>query len=286
MPFEVLAQVYDPPSNANADFIVHSPYAAFVIDGASSLHGETVDGQPAAAWLATQLGKRLAAFDGGDIDSFVQTAMAEIARVFGGKVPTQNADAYPFCCVVGCIEHEDAIELVSWGDCQAIVHDVAADRYELFGYCSVGLLDDAVLRSVQKAKAERGLDHRSALASCYAQIDANRVRRNVDRSYQILDLTPPRVGVAERRFLDKTRPWRIMLTSDGLFRAVAAYGLDTIETFAGHVTQPQLAQLLAKVRTLEAQDPDCEAYPRLKPSDDVSAIVLDYTPVELPGGQS
>lgn len=277
MPLEPLACVYDPPTDANADWIVRNPRAIFVIDGASSLQGEKIEGLSSAAWLARRLGESLSRFEGGNIEAYLRTELPAIAARAALPGAGSGEEDPPFCCLIGCIEHEDVIEIVSWGDCQAIVRAGDGSSAELFGFCSVVLLDDAVTEAVYAAK-RNGASHQSAFEQSFDQIKANRQRRNVDPGYQILDLRPPYVGIPERRFLDKRLPWRILLTSDGLFRATACYGMTGVEELAAIERQDELDSLLADMRALESSDPGGDQHHRLKPSDDVAAIVVAFRP--------
>lgn len=277
MPLRELASVYDPKGDANADWIVRLPNAFFVIDGASSLRGETIAGLSSASWLARMLGEALENLPTANIEAALRQAVqaiAERARELGGDGSEFDT---PFCCLIGCIEHDDVIELVSWGDCQALIWNGDRSNHELFGYCSVTELDSAVTRTVNSAK-KAGLTHREAFSGSIEQIEANRERRNVDAGYQIIDLRPPYVGIPERRYLDKRTARRIVMTTDGLFRAASCYNSILLSDFAAINAQDKLLELLASTRMLEKGDATCDRYPRLKPSDDVAAIVLEFLP--------
>jgi hypothetical protein len=240
-----------------------------------------IAGLSSASWLARTLGEALEDLQTANIEASlhkVVQAIAVRAREICGDGSEFDT---PFCCLIGCIEHDDVIELVSWGDCQALIWDGRRSSYELFGYCSVADLDEAVTESVRSAK-KAGLTHRDAFENSFEQIEGNRERRNVDAGYQVIDLRPPYVGVPERRYLDKRTPRRIVMTTDGLFRAVSCYDSIHLSDFAAIDTQDKLLALLSNTRMIEEDDATCERYPRLKPSDDVAAIVLEFQPSDGP----
>ncbi|GGB61730.1 protein phosphatase 2C domain-containing protein [Blastomonas aquatica] len=277
MPLKELASVYDPDDDANADWIVRSPKAFFILDGASSLLGESIEGLSSASWLVRQIGKKLEAFEGPSVEAGMHSILEDIASQAQALDGASSKSDPPFCCLIGCIEHDDVIELVSWGDCQAIVSLGEDASCELFGFNSVALLDDAITRAVT-AEKRAGTEHLEAFRKYVPQIVENRQKRNVDRGYQILDLRPPYVGIPERRFLDKRLAHRILLTTDGLFRAVTCYGMATLQEVASIDSQERLSDLLHRMREIEGGDKGCDLYPRLKPRDDVAAILLDFQP--------
>ena len=80
-------------------------------------------------------------------------------------------------------------------------------------------------------------------------------------------------GFAE--YLVLGTPCELLLCTDGYYRAVDCYGLYSEE---GLLTASLMAGgidgVLSKIRVVEATDPTCKKYPRFKPADDATAIVL------------
>ena len=66
----------------------------------------------------------------------------------------------------------------------------------------------------------------------------------------------------------------IVLMSDGYERFAADYGLGDDAAMIRRTVAEGPERLLAEIRALEADDPNCRRIPRLKPSDDATCLVL------------
>jgi hypothetical protein len=64
-----------------------------------------------------------------------------------------------------------------------------------------------------------------------------------------------------------------LLCTDGYYRAVDSYGLHD-ETGLLAASAAGVEQVLAGIRDTEESDPLCTRYPRFKPSDDATAVML------------
>lgn len=69
-------------------------------------------------------------------------------------------------------------------------------------------------------------------------------------------------------------PPSLMLLSDGAARLIDKYRACTLEDALDEVFRIGVAGLVSKVREIERDDPACQAWPRLKASDDATIVAL------------
>lgn len=101
----------------------------------------------------------------------------------------------------------------------------------------------------------------------------SRRQRNVNGSYSIL--VPDPSSLAMPQIVDLGTPSQLLLCTDGYYRAVDTYGMHDDSSLVATSARPGGAQeVVDRMRDLEAHDLNCERYPRFKPSDDVSAVML------------
>jgi hypothetical protein len=87
---------------------------------------------------------------------------------------------------------------------------------------------------------------------------------------------------ADRSCLDFVEHMRLvepasaLIASDGFFRLVDHYAeLSEEELLARACGTGEVASLYERLRAIETADSDCTRFPRFKPADDASAIVLE-----------
>jgi len=274
---KVLDRVFDPPGANNADGIAVGGDSVFVLDGASSLRNEMRGNQPSSAWLTANLVDHLKEFSAGNnLLSMLEEKLTMLSAEYASGEQDGSSNDCPFTCMIGLLAHFDVIELISWGDCQGLIYDVARDTVERFGYCSVAALDADVTNHVQDLKRGKHMDQLEAFSEVRGKIERNREQRNKMCGYQILDLKIPRVGRPERRFMSIDKQYEILLASDGLMRAVDLYAMHSDDSIIRFVKENGLKKLVMEVRAIEKNDTACERFPRLKPSDDIAAVLVEF----------
>lgn len=117
------------------------------------------------------------------------------------------------------------------------------------------------------------LDTSALLAEFRPQLLAARQSRNRPGGYGILEAAAAAKHHAD--YADLGSPRRILLCTDGFYRAVDHYGLCSESELLERATAPGGVQsVLTAVRDAEARDPECLAWPRFKPADDAAAVAL------------
>jgi hypothetical protein len=101
----------------------------------------------------------------------------------------------------------------------------------------------------------------------------SRRQRNRPGGYGVIEADRACLAFAEYLRLDD--PSAVLLASDGFFRLVDHYGETSESSLLTRAKQNGgVTSLYERLRHIERDDPDCLAFPRLKPQDDASAIAL------------
>jgi len=261
--------------------------AAWVIDGATGV-GER-EWLPQwgsdARWYAQRLNQTLTALSlqsgaptqlfRAVLDRMADAYCAESAAEDIGQVPRY---ALPSAAAAWVRWHNgEALTFAALGDCKALVRSKGRDA-TLLGRRTAVTSDDRVNRAVRRLQAE-GLSDPAAYRDRLAgQLRANRARMNTPGGYWVFSLHPE---AAEHLDLDDRRieaPATVILMTDGFFRLVDTYAVYDLDDLVDAVEDRGLAPQLATLREVEHADPDCLRYPRLKPTDDATALVLTVSP--------
>ncbi len=133
---------------------------------------------------------------------------------------------------------------------------------------------ESMLRTEAARRRETGfLDFKELLAEFEPHLRENRRSRNNPGSYSILAADPK--AKLFPQIADLGDPRSILLCSDGFFRAVDTYGFIDCETLMAECSRPGgVADVLARIRSVEAADPECRQHLRFKPADDATAVCL------------
>lgn len=266
----------------NEDFARATRRYGIVVDGASGLAGDPVfpEAHPTnARWLSHSVGERAcAALDAGAsaaeaLEDAVRAARAELEAALGGPVSSMDPLAVPSAAVALAVVGEREVELVGLGDSPllALLRDgsllVSTDeRLEALDGRAVALMSErSGGRALSGAEKRRLVDD---------VVRANRLLRNVPGGYWSLDPTGAGLAHLRRATVPRDEVVAVAGMSDGLWRAFDLFAIaDASRELAG--LGPRRARaLLARLRELEAADPDLERYPRLKRSDDASLFWL------------
>jgi hypothetical protein len=254
---------------------------AWVIDGATSIAERNYLGAELgdAAWYANALSARLEALAPRglaprELHAAAVTEAAALYRQLSQR-PEGAAPLYaqPMASLTLVRLAGDAAELFQLGDCPAFAvgKDGAVRRL------TVGEPSDEADESHAKVSAAQGRVGFAPKAVWADRLPSLRRARERQLTAAPLGVSTP-VGDAAfggyaARF-DPSGLQAIVLMSDGFERFAAKYRLGDDVTMVRRAADEGLARLLAELRAAEEGDPDCRRYPRLKPSDDATCLVI------------
>lgn len=265
-------------ARVNEDVATVVDGAAWVIDGATSLGDRTVTGRTTdGEWLSDRFDSLLRerVHDDATLTDIVRRCTEAVREEFaghvgGGEIPEESKPS-------------GAIALARW--------DGETVSYLVLGDCSVVLAgpegteavlgegpreyDEQVVERMATLIRDQGYDYEEAWEAVQPDLRSNRRMKNQPDGYWTLGFDPASVdhAVTGRHRLAATTAG--LLFTDGFEHLATTYDVFADwDTLASYVCRNGLERAFTVLRAVERSDPECERYPRLKPSDDASAVAL------------
>lgn len=268
----VVDAVCDAPGAVNEDRWGALESTCWVLDGSTGLTADRVlPGPSDALWLMERvdagLRQRAASAEGlaSALRPILEEARSEFSRV------ALRADAEPAdrpCGSLAMLRVKAGVaEMSSLGDCRILHGDGRA-----FGTSGVTALDERLVEEVV-ALQRRGVPHRDIWQRLLPMTRRHRALMNRPEGYWTTDLSAAGLDHIEVERVPARAGEHFLLMSDGFYRLVDTYRRHTYATLMD-AAQRGLAQLLRELREIEDDDPECRTYPRLKPRDDATAVLV------------
>ncbi|HEX6840832.1 MAG TPA: PP2C family serine/threonine-protein phosphatase [Stellaceae bacterium] len=278
MRLQVVEAVCQPAGAANEDrWGARDDMAVWVVDGATGVADERVlPGPSDALWFVEQIdgGLRGRATSGNTPGDVLRPIIRQTREAFAKAALRPDAAAVdlPGGALAMLRLIEGTAELSSLGDCR-IVHRDDRGAVSCFGTSKVTALDDLLVEEVVRLQG-LGLSPEVIWSRVLPMTRRHRALANQPDGYWRLDLDERALAHIEI----ERRPARLgdafLLLSDGFYRLVDVYRRYSYETLFDAAQQKGLAPLAAELRAIEAADPECRRFPRLKPRDDATAVMV------------
>ena len=250
--------------------------AAWIFDGVTGINGRNDLGEGSdARWLVTRAHERLADLAACDMPlaELLQRLVAGLIGDFGKASAAVDLPVHydpPAACLILVKRYGTTWQALRLGDSCLLARDDNGE-HRVHASSPNNALDQWLMREV-RGRREAGLhDIKALLAEFAPQLKEGRARRNRPDGYSILEAS--RDALAMPEIIDLGSPAEILLCTDGYYRAVDHYGLhDDAGLMAASARG--VADVLAAIRAAEAADPACTRFPRFKPADDATALML------------
>ncbi|MGP4804871.1 hypothetical protein ACSV5G_13955 [Agrobacterium cavarae] len=282
MQIDVIDSISDPgkPERANEDRLAWNASSAFVVDGATGLGDQqfmTGFGSD-AAWIAEFAAKRLMSEVTPEADfADIIRRISQDARIsFEALAGDQPRYAWPVAALAGLRVTQNGLQFAGLGDSVAyILHDDGREE-------SLMALPDAFEREQAAARAHvarlGGIGAAGMATSdpkTLTDLRRNRERQNTaDGTVWSLSLVPETADHIATATIDIAGGATAIICSDGLTDLVSLYGQYTPGSLIRRAVTAGLPSLIKELRQLEREiDPEGLKYPRLKQSDDTTAIL-------------
>jgi hypothetical protein len=250
--------------------------AAWIFDGVTGINGSNhLGGASDAQWLVARAHDRLVELAPRDISlqallaELVDGLMADWNGATEGLDLPQDYDP-PAACLILAKRYRDGWQALRLGD-SCLLARGADSSTRIFAASPNNVFDNWLAREARKRREDGVFDTGALLAEFAPQLRKGRARRNRPDGYSILECS--RDSLAMPELIDLRWPGELLLCTDGYYRAVDHYGLFD-ETGLLDASKASVEQVLADLRAVEAQDPDCRRHPRFKPADDATALLL------------
>lgn len=279
MKFELIdsISVAGNPEKPNEDAFVHARHMAVVLDGVTAITDPLMPGKSDPAWLAQFTARRLAAHSGDSADprDWIAAAAADAAKSFKALRRREPKERYefPFASFMLAALGDGTLDAFWFGDCTAIVKAPGVAAQVL------GDSIDSRTRErefIAKLAAAQGTSPIAALRSGDAkpELRARRNRFNTPKGPWLFTPDPKCAKHAQTAQAKVAAGAVLLLASDGFLASVTDYERYTVDTIVDAALARGLAPIVDELRAVEATDPEGNKFPRFKPSDDATAILL------------
>jgi len=268
------------PSRPCEDAVGFGENYCFVIDGASVLSKiNIIDENSDAAWFAGQLKERLCRRLQSDVKTPTETILEEIIRELHGEYCRAAAEKgirepgdSPSTSIALFRRVEERIEFFGLGDCTGAA-ELEDGTISLFKDASLAVLDSSVLKKMKELHRQTGISVLEARAACNNLLLENRMKRNREGGYWILDLSGDGIGHGVKASWPAASLKTFFACSDGFAQLV-----DTFEVYPDYgalldaVRDTALTELCGRLFEAQDQDPQANRFPRFKLRDDTSCL--------------
>ena len=254
---------------------------AWVIDGATSIAERDYlgAGRGDVAWYANALSARLAAGTEGGLPlaELHAAAARDVAEDYGdlGRLLVKPPPAYaqPMAALTMLRLAGDRAELYQLGDCPAFaLASVGGVRRVTIGEESE--TSDESRTRVMAAQRAVGFAPKAVWTDRLPSLRKRREAQLAQRPLQVSTPAPDLTFGGYSTSFDLAGVEAILLMSDGFERFAVKYALGDEAAMARRAVEEGPAPLMAQLRAVEQADPDCRRFPRLKPSDDATCLVI------------
>lgn len=250
--------------------------AAWVFDGVTGINRlESLPAGSDAQWLVGRAHHHLLAIGGTDgglpeiLEQLVSRLIADWTEVTRGLSLPPDHDP-PAACLILAKRYGSRWKALRLGDSCLMTRNADA-HHSLHVASPSSALDHWLTREACKRRDAGMLDTKALLAEFRPQLFAGRRKRNQRGGYSILECSAAALAMPE--YIELGQPQQILLCTDGYYRAVDHYGLHDPGSLI-EASSRSVEDVVSAIRKREAGDPGCIAYPRFKPADDATAVML------------
>ncbi|HET6159982.1 MAG TPA: protein phosphatase 2C domain-containing protein [Dongiaceae bacterium] len=284
--FRLLTAATEPGSKINEDAYGVWPApeaarAAWVLDGVTGINDRALlPGPTDAAWFVAQVQAVLSALLSTAPDMPVVDLIAALARELEQRQSASWLDArgadrretpaasFALIRLLG-----DEIEIARLGDCLVLLEseDGAVKALE---HPVLEEIEASTKRAVLDLRAIGLTDPKEIRERMIPALRAQRRRRNRPDGYGVLAAEQSCVAMMQIDRVPARQLRRVLLSSDGNYRLVDHYGAMSDAELVRETDRQGAAALLKQLRAIEVADPTGAKYPRLKMSDDATALLI------------
>lgn len=279
MAFAIIDSISLPSGEINEDRYGHGGVLAWVIDGATDVLEQPLVGNGSdAAWFAEAAHRAMAAtaFNPPEHLSDLPARLCEgIAAEFASNAYRQPAGRHehPSATTLIVRARDGQIDYVAVGDCALIARSGGVLHAVGLGGQEAGDRSTAqVLTSFQAQNHSASPE--DAKAHMWPKIRAQRAGINMPDGYGALSITSPPPQFVVSGSFQVTSGDHVLIASDGLTRLTEVYKRYEPPGLLEAAMERGLRAVVTELREVEAADATCRAYPRVKATDDATALLL------------
>ncbi|UDF02863.1 protein phosphatase 2C domain-containing protein [Asticcacaulis sp. AND118] len=271
----IVSQGSDRGGVYNEDALGASGDAVWLLDGATSLGPSRLEGISDAAWFAHTVSHNLEAKTG-SIRDRLSAAIGEARTVYEASGPLPEEPwAMPSAGAAMVRRDGDELELGVLGDVKVWLIAANGAVTALSGGEVLEALDAAALEQLVALRAEQGpIGLKAARLQLDPLLRENRAKMNTEGGYWVLSLDDACLDGMEVTRVPAAQARYVLMATDGFYDLWGAYGVPFTEVFEGLISGRGEA-LTQALRDIERADPEGLRYPRFKPHDDASWVLIE-----------
>lgn len=279
MPFDLVDSMSVPadPAKPNEDAFAAEANDVAVFDGATCLGEMLLPGPSDAAWIAHFGARRLMAHrrDGEAPKDALRLALADAQKSFIGlrRRPPKDTWEIPFASMMFVSAMENGFEALWFGDCAALVLDTG-ENVEIVGEAFDKRAAEA--RRVKMMAEAKGLPPAGGVsrAEFLPLLRAARNKVNTREGGWLFSPDARATDHVASKHMAAPPGTLILLATDGFLALASDYGAYSAQGLVEAVRDKGLRTLSEELRALEDGDGEGRRFPRLKKSDDATAVLL------------
>lgn len=267
------------PTRDNEDTFGAVGSIAFVLDGVTSLSDPLIGPKSDAAWAshtARDLFLASGAAKGGDLRTLITQVATGLTAEFEAKRVRPPRERYEMPWTTMSLIGVEAgrLNVAYVGDSRVLV-ETADDEVHNFGTNPSRSAFEAKLAAKMIA-AQKGKP--LGPAAVLPELRAARNTVNTNTGYWLLGADPAVAQHATVTSLALSAPAIVLLATDGFYALVEDYQRYGDRELIATAQTIGLAALARELRHIEDDDPNGERYPRMKKSDDATALLVRVEP--------
>lgn len=265
------------PSKENEDLILIDDGVVVVLDGATGLGGSIIQNEVSdAKWFVENISKYflLSWKENNDFMGSLRSAIETVTNLFKEHTFGVQFHNYekPSSGMIAVAIEKDGVNLYHAGDCTAIYK--GEDIEYLFENGPLEQLDRISISKLRK-NLINGLPYAEARRNILPILRGNREKMNAKDGYPSLTIGTRCINFIEKRCFHPRPGDKLLLCSDGFSAIYNKYDSYKVENFFSSERKP-LELVVSLLRDIENNDKSLLKYPRLKPHDDATAVLLEF----------
>ena len=270
------------PERVNEDALGATGTIAFVLDGVTGLADTPLlAGKSDAAWvsgLARDLLLEHGPGRGGDLRGLIKIVAEGIAERFLRERLRAPAEPYemPWTTLSMIGIESDTLHIAYLGDSR-IVAETVDDEIHNFGTNPTRSAFEQKL-SAKVVAGRKGLGVDVIRATVLPELRRARNMVNTQSGFWLLGADPAAAAHAGVTSLKLSGPATVLLATDGFYALKEDYAVFDDRDLVATGQTLGLANMAAQLRRIEDGDPMGEVYPRMKKSDDATALLVRVSP--------
>ena len=260
----------------NEDAVGATTWAAWAIDGTKGPYDRQLTPGPTdATWharaLNCALATRYAELPPDPVAALAQVA-EQLSRAYLADAAEAPAHEQPSACLaLAACDAAGVLHLFNIGDCRILIERAGAVRP--FGSSGIEPLEAAAIAELDRLRQVMGEDGaRAQLRKLFRHNFKTAINRA--GGYWVVHPSLPWLHSVQHMRLSAGEAGHLLLATDGFYRLVNLFRAYDDPALVAAALDGGLQALGIELRRREAEDPSCRDYPRLKPMDDATAILI------------